>query len=61
VLCMAEAVRDFAYQTNTPVGIKAAGGIRTAKQAWHYLVVIGETLGTDWLNPEMFRIGASSY
>ena len=60
VLCMAEAVRDFAQQTNISVGIKAAGGIRTAKQAWHYLVVIGETLGTDWLSPEMFRIGASS-
>ena len=60
MLCMAEAVRDFAYQTNIPVGIKAAGGIRTAKQAWHYLVVIAETLGTDWLNSERFRIGASS-
>ena len=59
-LCMAEAVRDFAYQTNISVGIKAAGGIRTAKQAWHYLVVIAETLGTDWLNSERFRIGASS-
>ena len=60
MLCMAEAVRDFAYQTNISVGIKAAGGIRTAKQAWHYLVVIAETLGTDWLNSERFRIGASS-
>ncbi|MEC7810080.1 MAG: deoxyribose-phosphate aldolase [Actinomycetota bacterium] len=60
MLCMAEAVRDFTYHTNIPVGIKAAGGIRTAKQAWHYLVVIAETLGTDWLNPERFRIGASS-
>ena len=60
MLCMAEAVRDFAYQTNISVGIKAAGGIRTAKQAWHYLVVIAETLGTDWLNSDRFRIGASS-
>ena len=60
MFCMAEAVRDFAYQTNISVGIKAAGGIRTAKQAWHYLVVIAETLGTDWLNSERFRIGASS-
>ena len=60
MLCMAEAVRDFAYQTNISVGIKAAGGIRTAKQAWHYLVVIAETLGTDWLNSERFRIGAST-
>jgi deoxyribose-phosphate aldolase len=37
-----------------------AGGIRTAKQAWHYLVLVGETLGQDWLTPDLFRIGASS-
>ena len=60
VLCMAEAVRDFAEQTGRPVGIKAAGGVRQAKQAWHYLVLIGETLGRDWLTPDRFRIGASS-
>ncbi len=55
MLCMAEAVRDFAYQTNISVGIKAAGGIRTAKQAWPYLVVIAETLGTDWQSAEYKR------
>ena len=60
VLCMAEAVRDYMDQVGTEVGIKAAGGIRTAKQAWHYLVIIGETLGLSWLNPDLFRIGASS-
>ena len=60
VLCMAEAVRDYAEQTGASVGIKAAGGIRTAKQAWHYLVVIGETLGDGWLTPDRFRVGASS-
>ena len=60
VLCMAEAVRDHVEATGDPIGIKAAGGIRTAKQAWHYLVVIGETLGTGWLTPDRFRIGASS-
>ncbi|MGE4567065.1 MAG: deoxyribose-phosphate aldolase [Acidimicrobiales bacterium] len=60
VLCMAEAIRDHAEATGEIIGLKAAGGIRTAKQAWHYLVVIGETLGTDWLTPDLFRLGASS-
>ena len=59
-LCMAEAIRDYAEQTGEVVGLKVAGGIRTAKQAWHYLVLIGETLGVDWLTPDRFRIGASS-
>ncbi len=59
-LCMAEAIRDYAEQTGEPVGLKVAGGIRTAKQAWHYLVLVGETLGQDWLTPDRFRIGASS-
>lgn len=59
-LCMAEAIRDYADQTGEVVGLKVAGGIRTAKQAWHYLVLVGETLGADWLTPELFRFGASS-
>ncbi|RMH81827.1 MAG: deoxyribose-phosphate aldolase [Actinomyces sp.] len=59
-VCMAEAIRDYADQTGQPVGLKVAGGIRTAKQAWQYLVVIAETLGPDWLTPDRFRIGASS-
>ena len=59
-LCMAEAIRDYAEQTGEIVGLKVAGGIRTAKQAWHYLVLIAETLGTQWLTPDLFRIGASS-
>ena len=59
-LCMAEAIRDYADQTGEVVGLKVAGGIRTAKQAWHYLVLISETLGQDWLTPDRFRIGASS-
>ncbi len=59
-LCMAEAIRDMADQTGTLVGLKLAGGIRTAKQAWHYLVIVGETLGAGWLSPERFRLGASS-
>ena len=59
-LCMAEAIRDMADQTERTVGLKLAGGIRTAKQAWHYLVIVGETLGPGWLNAERFRLGASS-
>ena len=59
-LCMAEAIRDFADQTGRAVGLKVAGGVRTAKQGWQYLVVVQETLGPEWLTPERFRIGASS-
>jgi deoxyribose-phosphate aldolase len=60
VLCMAEAIRDFADQTGRVIGLKAAGGVRTAKQCWHHLVIVGETLGPDWLHPDRFRIGAST-
>lgn len=59
-LCMAEAIRDFADQTGQAVGLKLAGGIRTAKQSWQYLVLVQETLGSEWLTPDRFRIGASS-
>jgi deoxyribose-phosphate aldolase len=59
-LCMAEAIREFAQQTGVAVGLKVAGGVRTAKQSWQYLVVVGETLGPEWLSPDRFRIGASS-
>ena len=41
-------------------GMKPAGGIRTAKQAWHYLCMVRETLGDTWLTPGLFRFGASS-
>jgi deoxyribose-phosphate aldolase len=59
-LCMMEAARDFHRETGREVGIKVAGGVRTAKQAIHYLVLLYETLGADWMTPERFRIGASS-
>jgi deoxyribose-phosphate aldolase len=59
-LCMMEAVRDFHHQTGRPVGIKVAGGIRKAKEAWIYLVILHETLGPHWLTPDRFRIGAST-
>jgi len=59
-LVMAEAIRDFADLSGRPVGLKVAGGIRNAKDALRYLVLVNETLGPDWLTPERFRIGASS-
>jgi len=59
-LCMAEAIRDFRRDTGVVVGLKVAGGIRTAKEAWQYLVMVLETLGSEWLDPNMFRIGAST-
>jgi len=59
-LCMCEAIREHAERTGRPVGLKVAGGIRTAKQAWQYLVIVHETLGPDWMTPDRFRLGASS-
>jgi len=59
-LCMAEAVREHHAASGRAVGVKVAGGIRTAKQAWQYVVVVVETLGASWATPALFRIGASS-
>jgi deoxyribose-phosphate aldolase len=59
-LCMMEAARDFQHQTGRNVGIKVSGGVRTAKEAWTYLVILHETLGPEWLTPDRFRIGAST-
>jgi len=59
-LCMLEAVRDVYSETGRRVGFKPAGGIRQAKQAIQHLVLVHETLGPDWLTPELYRIGASS-
>jgi deoxyribose-phosphate aldolase len=59
-LVMLEAVRDYAWRTGKEVGMKAAGGVRTSKQAIHQLVLVKETLGDEWLTPDRFRIGASS-
>jgi deoxyribose-phosphate aldolase len=59
-LVMLEAIRDFFYETGIRIGIKPAGGIRNAKQALHYLVMLKETLGDDWLTPNLFRFGAST-
>jgi deoxyribose-phosphate aldolase len=60
VLTMLEAIRDFQTKTEKKIGMKPAGGIGKAKQAIQYLVMIKETLGNDWLSPDLFRFGASS-
>ncbi|MEO6778922.1 MAG: deoxyribose-phosphate aldolase [Gemmatimonadaceae bacterium] len=57
---MIEAIRDFYLDTGTAIGMKPAGGIKTAKQALHYLVAVKETLGDAWLNSSRYRFGASS-
>ncbi|MFU8811361.1 MAG: deoxyribose-phosphate aldolase [Balneolaceae bacterium] len=59
-LVMLEAIRDFYAATGQKVGMKPAGGIRKAKEALQYLVLVKETLGPEWLTNEWFRFGASS-
>jgi deoxyribose-phosphate aldolase len=59
-LVMLEAIRDVYEETGRKVGMKPAGGIRTSKNAIQYLVQVHETLGPDWLTPDLYRIGASS-
>jgi|TARA_B100001996_G_scaffold379964_1_gene366587 deoxyribose-phosphate aldolase len=60
VLTMLEAIRDFKNRTGKKIGMKPAGGISNAKLAIQYLVMVKETLGNDWLSPNLFRFGASS-
>ena len=57
---MAKAVLDFKSLSGVSVGIKVAGGIRDAKDAIRYLVLIKEEMGNEWLTPDLFRFGASS-
>ena len=59
-LCMLEVIRDVHDETGLVIGMKPAGGIRTAKQSVQYLCLLHETLGPDWLTPDLFRFGASS-
>src|SRR5688572_10713635 len=59
-LVMLEAIRDFYYKTGKMIGMKPAGGISKSKLALHYLVMVKETLGEDWMNNQWFRFGASS-
>ncbi|MEM7163415.1 MAG: deoxyribose-phosphate aldolase [Bacteroidota bacterium] len=60
VFVMLEAIRDFYLQEGKMVGMKPAGGISNAKMALHYLVMVKEVLGDEWLNNRWFRFGASS-
>lgn len=57
---MLQAIKNYYQKTGIMVGMKPAGGISTSKLALHYLVMVKETLGNDWLNNEYFRFGASS-
>lgn len=59
-LVMARMIREYFNMTGYKVGFKPAGGIRTAKQALEWLILIKEELGEEWLSPNLFRFGASS-
>ena len=59
-LILLEAVRDWHRQTGNRIGVKPAGGIRTAKDAIRYLVMVNEVCGEAWLTPDLFRFGAST-
>ena len=57
---MARAIRQYRARTGFSVGLKAAGGIRTAKQALQWMILLKEELGPAWMQPDLFRFGASS-
>jgi deoxyribose-phosphate aldolase len=59
-LVMCRAIRDYCQRTGHRVGFKPAGGIRSAKQAINWLVLMKEELGNDWMQPDLFRLGASA-
>jgi deoxyribose-phosphate aldolase len=59
-LVMLQAIADHYKRTGKKIGMKPAGGIRTAKQAVHYLCMVNETLGEEWMTPDLFRFGASA-
>ena len=59
-LVMLEAIRDFHHETGKRIGMKPAGGISNAKLALAYLVLLYETMGPEWMTPDLFRFGASS-
>jgi len=58
-LVMMRMIRDYEERTGQKIGFKPAGGISTAKTALHYLIMVKEELGDDWLGPRLFRFGAS--
>jgi deoxyribose-phosphate aldolase len=57
---MTRAIRDYLSHTGQKIGFKPAGGLRTAKDALAWLILMKEELGNEWLDPHLFRIGASS-
>lgn len=59
-LSMLEVVRDWHHLTGEKIGVKPAGGIRASKDAIKYVVTVAETVGEEWLQPHLFRFGASS-
>lgn len=59
-LTMVRAIREYHEQTGFKIGYKPAGGVSTAKAALQYLTLMKEELGNEWLEPHLFRIGASS-
>lgn len=59
-LVMLQAIADYHRRTGKKIGMKPAGGVRTAKQAIQYLCMVHEVLGSEWMNPDMFRFGASA-
>jgi deoxyribose-phosphate aldolase len=60
VLTMLQAVRDYREATGIQIGVKPAGGLKNTKDALRMLVMVNETVGEDWLDPDWFRLGASS-
>ncbi len=59
-LVMLETIRDYQDQGWRPIGMKPAGGVRNAKTALQYLCLVNETMGPEWLDPDLFRFGASA-
>jgi deoxyribose-phosphate aldolase len=59
-LVMARTIREYHERTGHAIGLKPAGGIRAAKQALEWLLLVKEELGTRWLTPRLFRLGAST-
>lgn len=59
-LVMFNAIKDYYNETGIKIGMKPAGGIKTTKDALAYLILLNETLGDEWLTPDLFRLGASS-
>ena len=57
---MCKAIKTYHSITGNKVGIKIAGGVRTAEDAARYYTIVKEILGDEWLNKDLFRIGASS-